>query len=221
MKANNPLRGKLFSQKGIKGKDVVLPKEFDLKENKTLLKQVVRVYEDRSHIGEARVKTRGEIVRTKKKWYKQKGTGGARHAARSAPIFVGGGVAHGPKGVSRTLTLPKKMKSLALKQAISFIFANEKAVLVTNLGKISKTAQAAKMIDILKKKLELKNTSKVLVILDKKSYENSRFFKNITNVEVVFFDVISAYKLLSSGFVFAEDSVFVKKTTKKKAIKKS
>lgn len=221
MKKNNPLRGKLYSQKGIKGKDVVLPKIYNRKENKTLLKQVVRVYEDRSHTGEARVKTRGEIVRTKKKWYKQKGTGGARHAARSAPIFVGGGVAHGPKGVSRTLTLPKKMKSLALKQAISFVFTNEKAVLVTSLGKVSKTAQAANMISVLKKKLELKKTSKILVVLGKESYENSRFFKNIKNVQIVCFDVVSAYKLLSSGLVFMEGSVFAKEITKKKAVKKS
>ncbi|MBL7036391.1 50S ribosomal protein L4 [Candidatus Microgenomates bacterium] len=212
MKTNNPLRGKLYTQKAVQGKDVVLPGEFDLKENKSLMSQAVRVYEDRSHTGEALVKTRGEVVRTKKKWYKQKGTGGARHAARSAPIFVGGGVAHGPKGISKTLHLPKKMKSAALVQAISYIFSNEKAVLVTDLGNVSKTSQAAKMVGQLKNKLELKSTSKVLVVLGKDSYENSRFFKNIENVEVICFDVVSAYKLLFSGFVLMEEGVFTKKS---------
>jgi len=78
-----------------------LPKGFDLKKAEKLLVQIVRVFEDRTHFGLNKVKTRSEVNKTRKKLYKQKGTGGARHGAKSAHIFVGGGVAHGPKGEKR------------------------------------------------------------------------------------------------------------------------
>ena len=90
------LKTKTYSLKGTKLKETSLPKEFGQKENLPLLAQAVRVYEERSHIGFAKTKTRAEVNRTTKKVYKQKGTGGARHGARSAPIYVGGGTAHGP-----------------------------------------------------------------------------------------------------------------------------
>ena len=92
-----------FSAKGIKQAEVSLPKQFAEKENLSLLSQAIHIYRDRAHIGLAKTKTRGEVARTTKKWYRQKGTGGARHGARSAPIFVGGGTAHGPKLARREL----------------------------------------------------------------------------------------------------------------------
>ncbi len=67
----------------------------------------------------ARTKTRGEINLTTAKWYRQKGTGRARHGARSAPIFVGGSKAHGPRGERRCVKLPKKMRRKALQSALS------------------------------------------------------------------------------------------------------
>ena len=92
------MKTKLYTVKGeVKG-DINLPKEYNLKTSNSLLLQAVRVFEDRTHFGLARVKTRSEVNKTRKKLYKQKGTGGARHGAKSAHIFVGGGVAHGPKG---------------------------------------------------------------------------------------------------------------------------
>jgi large subunit ribosomal protein L4 len=65
----------------------------------SLLAQAVRVYLSNQRQGTSKVKTRADINRTKKKWYKQKGTGGARHGARTPSIFVGGAVAHGPTGL--------------------------------------------------------------------------------------------------------------------------
>lgn len=204
----------IYSRKGVKGNEVSLPKHFVSKLNVPLLAQAVRVYEDRSHTGLALVKTRAQVVRTKKKWYKQKGTGGARHGAKSAPIFVGGGVAHGPKGVSRVLKLPNKMKKTALICAISQLFSNEKAVLVNGLGKVAKTSDAAKIVLSLKKTLTLKKDSKVLVVLGSDNYKNNRFYKNIKNVEVVSLKALNAYKLLSSGFVLFESEIFNKKSKK-------
>src|SRR3972149_10697830 len=99
-----------YSTKGTKLAAVTLPKDWEEKMNLALLSQVMHVYQDRLHIGLAKAKTRGEVNRTTKKWYAQKHTGGARHGARSAPIFVGGGVAHGPRPLRRELNLSDRMR---------------------------------------------------------------------------------------------------------------
>jgi large subunit ribosomal protein L4 len=84
-----------------------------------LLHRCVKWQLSRRQAGTHKTKQRSEIARTKKKMYKQKGTGGARHGARSAPIFVGGGVAHGPRVRSHATELPKKVRALALRHALS------------------------------------------------------------------------------------------------------
>lgn len=84
-----------------------------------ILQRAVKWQLSRRQAGTHKTKERGEINRTKKKAYRQKGTGGARHGARSAPIFVGGGVAHGPRVRSHATDLPKKVRALALKHALS------------------------------------------------------------------------------------------------------
>lgn len=89
------------------------------KPNDSLLAQALRIYETNSHQGGSRVKTRGEVAGSTRKIYRQKGTGRARHGARYAPIFVGGGVAHGPTGLrAKNLNLPKKMRRHALRVAL-------------------------------------------------------------------------------------------------------
>jgi len=71
---------------------------FNLEVSPALLTQAIYVYQENTHIGTSKVKTRGEVDLTKKKVYKQKGTGNARHGSKSAPIYVGGGVVFGPRG---------------------------------------------------------------------------------------------------------------------------
>lgn len=94
---------------------VLDPKVFNLDVSPALINQVIHIYQDRSHQDTHKVKTRGEVNRTTKKVYKQKGTGNARHGARSAPIYVGGGVSHGPDGIqARNLKVNKKMAAKAL-----------------------------------------------------------------------------------------------------------
>ena len=91
---------------GKKAGTVRVPKKiFGSKVNKPLLAQAVRVYLASRRKGSASTKTRGEISMTTAKWYRQKGTGRARHGAKSAPIFVHGGVAHGPKPRDFSLSL--------------------------------------------------------------------------------------------------------------------
>ena len=84
-----------------------------------ILHRVVRWQRARAQSGTHKVKTRSEVKYSKKKIYRQKGTGGARHGARSAPIFRGGGVYKGPQPRSHAFDLPKKVRALGLKHALS------------------------------------------------------------------------------------------------------
>ena len=84
-----------------------------------LLHRTVRWQLAKRQAGTHKTQTRSEVSVTTKKFIRQKGSGGARHGSRNAPIFVGGGVAHGPKVRSHAHSLPKKIRKLALAHAIS------------------------------------------------------------------------------------------------------
>ncbi len=86
-----------------------------------------------ARLGTHDTKSRGEVNRTKAKWYRQKGTGRARHGSRNAPIFVGGGVAHGPHPRKYTKRMPRKMRRLALRSALSVKAAEERIIVLDNL----------------------------------------------------------------------------------------
>ena len=92
---------------------------FGLEPRADLIQRVVVWQLAKRRAGTHKVLTRGEINRTKMKVYKQKGTGQARHGARSAPLFVGGAKAMGPVQQSHEFDLPKKVRALGLKHALS------------------------------------------------------------------------------------------------------
>ncbi len=92
---------------------------YGLEPRKDLLQRVVVWQLAKRRAGTHKVLTRGEINRTKKKLYKQQGTGQARHGARSAPLFVGGAKAMGPVQHSHEFSLPKKVRALGLRHALS------------------------------------------------------------------------------------------------------
>jgi len=200
------MKAKVYTLKGESKTDFTLPKEYKKVSAVSLLTQVVRVYEDRTHFGLSRVKTRSEVNISKKKIYKQKGTGGARHGAKSAHIFVGGGVVHGPTGMKRNLYLPIKMKKKALTIALSDKFENKKAIIVEGLAKIEKTSQASRAIIALRKISEVK--SKVLVVIANENAKIFRFFKNIKNVETIKFADLNAFLVLKKSLVLIDSKVF-------------
>jgi large subunit ribosomal protein L4 len=102
---------------------------------------MVRYQQLKAMAGTHKVKHRSEIALTKKKSIKQKGSGGARHGARSAPQFRGGGRAFGPEPRSHAIELPKKVRALALKHALSSkAKAGELAIVDTVAGKEAKTS---------------------------------------------------------------------------------
>ncbi len=121
---------------------------FGLEPRQDLIQRVVVWQLAKRRAGTHQILTRGEVNRTKKKMYKQKGTGQARHGARSAPLFVGGAKAMGPVNHSHEFDLPKKVKALGLKHALS---AKAKAgsivVLDEAKSKEIKTGALAKQFD--------------------------------------------------------------------------
>jgi large subunit ribosomal protein L4 len=84
-------------------------------------------------LGTHDTKTRSEVNRTKAKWFRQKGTGRARHGSRNAPIFVGGGISHGPTPRSYTQHMPRKMRRLALRSALSAKAAQARIIVLDAL----------------------------------------------------------------------------------------
>jgi large subunit ribosomal protein L4 len=103
---------------------------FGLEPRPDLIQRVVVWQLAKRRAGTHKTKTRGEVNRTTKKWYKQKGTGNARHGARSAPQFVGGGKAMAPVVRSHEFDLPKKVRALGLKHALSSKAKNSKIIVV-------------------------------------------------------------------------------------------
>lgn len=95
------------------------PVVFEAKINRGLMHQALVRQLANARQGTHKAKTRGEINRTTAKWYRQKGTGRARHGSRRAPIFVGGGVAHGPRPRDYTKDMPRKMRRAALRSALT------------------------------------------------------------------------------------------------------
>lgn len=106
---------------------------FGIEPNVSLMHQALVRQLANARQGTHSTKSRGQVSRTKAKWYRQKGTGRARHGSRNAPIFVGGGVAHGPKPRDYSLRMPRKMRRLALKSALSAKLAAERVVLLDKI----------------------------------------------------------------------------------------
>ena len=118
---------------------------FGLEPRQDLIQRVVVWQLAKRRAGTHQILTRGEVNRTKKKMYKQKGTGQARHGARSAPLFVGGAKAMGPVNHSHEFDLPKKVKALGLKHALSSK-ARDGAIVVLDEAK-SKEAKTKTLAD--------------------------------------------------------------------------
>lgn len=100
--------------------------------------------------GSHKTRSRSEIRMTGAKWYRQKGTGRARHGAQSAPIFVGGGLAHGPKPRDYSKKMPKKMRRGAIRSALSVLRRDDQLIIVDQLDMDApKTKTMLQMIEAL------------------------------------------------------------------------
>ncbi|CAN5270220.1 hypothetical protein BH10PAT2_BH10PAT2_3390 [soil metagenome] len=173
--------------------------------NPELIAQAVRVYQSNQRQGSSKVLTRSEVARTKKKWFKQKGTGNARHGARTPNIFVGGGVAHGPTGEQNwSLKLSASMRKAAL---ISSLSAQVNNITVTDdLNQLDgKTSSAQKML--LKM---LPDSAHILVVVEVVEPMLARSLRNLANVFVITADRLTTYDIVSAdGIVMTKNAVKV------------
>jgi large subunit ribosomal protein L4 len=128
-----------------------------------------------ARLGTAHTKTRGEVALTTAKWYRQKGTGRARHGARSAPTFVGGGRSHGPRNERNyKQDMPKKMRRKALRCALSALLRDNQIVVVDDLVlSDNKTRVAEQTLNA------VAGTSNALVLLTPEQKEMAQAFRNL------------------------------------------
>jgi large subunit ribosomal protein L4 len=208
------LKAQVISAKGIKTGTISLPAFSEDKPNLVLLSQAIRVYEDRSHPGLSKVKTRAEVNRTKKKWYRQKGTGGARHGAKSAPIFVGGGVAHGPKGIKRRLVLPVNIARKALRTAVSLKVTSGELFVVSGVASIKKTKDASDLLQKVGKNLG-RQIKRAVFAISPENIEAKRAILNLEGVSVANFFDLNARSVYMGGVVLLDkDALSVKRPQK-------
>lgn len=182
---------------GIKAEKTSLPaKIFGVKINPLLMAQAVKIYLSNQRKARAHAQTRSEVNRTKAKWFRQKGTGRARHGSRSAPIFVGGGKAHGPTGTQNYhQDLPKKMIKNALFSALSTKAKDKEIIVLVDLAKAKKTKELAKIVaHLMKTKKE-----KLLLILPQKAPLSARVAKNIRNLDLTNACSLNTYAILRAN----------------------
>ena len=192
----------------IEGKEVdkidLHDKIFMSKPNKDLIKSIINWQTNHLKIRTAKTKQRNEIKGSTAKIYAQKGTGGARHSSRKAPIFVGGGIAHGPKGaVYRIKKINKKVKKLGLLQLLSHKKKQNEVFVVEDFkNEIKKT----KIFNNFLLKNKLVNA---LIISDKQSTNKiKKSSRNITNIKIIDQIGTNVYDLLKyKNVIFTSTSV--------------
>ena len=183
----------------------VLDKIFSAKINSKLVSSVLYKTNANYKGRHAKTKQQNEVSGPTSKIYAQKGTGGARHASRKAPIFVGGGIAHGPKGelAYKKRKLNKNEKKLSIASLITEKNNNKNLLILNDFNSvIKKTKEMSAIIN----KLEITNS---LIILDKASKEKiEKSARNIPNVKVTDVNHFSSYDIIKfKKVVFTESSV--------------
>ena len=190
---------------GKKGSIEVLDKIFSAKINKRLVGSVLYKTNANYKGRHAKTKQQNEVSGPTSKIYAQKGTGNARHASKKAPIFVGGGVAHGPKGElaykKRKLNKSEKKNSIA-----SLISEKIKDKNLLIFDDFSSEIKKTKEMNIIIQKFNLSNS---LIILDKSSKEKiEKSIRNIPNIKVTDVNHFSAFDIVKfQKIVFTESSV--------------
>ena len=190
---------------GKKASIEVLDKIFSAKINKKLVSNVIYKTNANYKGRKAKTKQKNEIIGSTAKIYAQKGTGNARHASRKAPIFVGGGVAHGPKGETKykTRKLNKSEKKLSIASLIS---EKNKAKNLIVFNDFSKEIKKTKEMNTLLNKFQAKNS---LIILDKNSKDKIiKSARNIATIKVTDINHFSAFDIIKfKKIIFTETAI--------------
>ncbi len=193
----------LLSIDGTKSDSIeISDKLVKLKVNHKLIKFVIDWQLNHAKPRKAKTKQRNEIKGSTKKIVPQKGGGGARHASKKAPLFVGGGVAHGPKGAAyKVKKINKKVRKLALAQTFSKKNSDKKLHFLADVKKeIKKTKDFNKF-------LEKNKLANVLIISDTNSMKNiNKSARNIKNVKLIKEDGANIYDLFKYNNVIMTSS---------------
>lgn len=224
----------ILNTKGEKTGTMKLPSNiFGVEAKPQLIAQVIRVYLANQRTARPRIKTRGEVRGSRRKIWRQKGTGRARHSDRYAPIFVGGGVAHGPKGIVKRLKIPKKMKKRALFGVLSQKVREKKFLIVEGLSRFeAKTKKMAALIGKMsgflaeagnnqkakpktkgkkgrvEKKKAKRFKAKALLVLKTDQKNAFRSAGNLEQTEVAYFNQLNSYQVLNNDLViFSKEAV--------------
>jgi len=188
------------------GKSLELSEKiFSASINKKLMSHILYSLNGNAKLRLAKTKQKNEIKGSTSKIYAQKGTGNARHASRKAPLFVGGGIAHGQKGGGnyKVRKLNKREKKLSVVSILSKRMKDKNLFVFDDFEKkISKTKEFFNIL----KKFEIKNG---LIVVDTKSKDNiEKASKNIPNIKIIMPESLNLYQILKyEKIIFTTSSV--------------
>ncbi|RLC68186.1 MAG: 50S ribosomal protein L4 [Chloroflexi bacterium] len=187
----------LYNMKGEEVGQVELrPDIFEATIHVPLMHQAFVRQRANARLGSHSTQTRSEVNRTKAKWYRQKGTGRARHGSRNANLFVGGGVAHGPKPRKYTKKMPRKMRRAAVRSALSVKAKDNQIVVLDALEMdVPKTREMAAVLE----KLGLDQS--VLVLLPERNESVEKSARNLPHVKTLRASYLNIRDLLGYDYV--------------------
>src|SRR3989338_2201054 len=204
-----PVVGIDVTQKGT----ISLPASiFSVTASEQLIAQSVRVYQANQRQGGAKVKTRGDVAGSRRKIWRQKGTGRARHGDRYAPIFVGGGIAHGPVPRDFSLSMSKKMRRKALSAVLTNFLHEDKIIVIDGLDTLKpKTLTLMGTLAKIGWPVRHKKVShSVLIATPSKSESVVRSGRNIQGLSIREANLLTLTELLKQNqLVLMKDAVAV------------
>lgn len=194
------LKISIINQKGeVTGEKVITAAIFAVESSPVLISREVKSFLANQRKARAKAKTRSEVVGSGAKIWRQKGTGRARHGDRQAPIFVGGGVAHGPTGKQNYKQKPnKKMGQKAIFSILSEKLREKKLFLLDDIP-FKKTKEAHLFLQEVRKTL---NTKEKITFLLADNEGLKRYLNNLTDIFVLGVKSLNPYSLLKTDFLF-------------------
>lgn len=209
------IQSKIYDKKGAVAGEITLPeKVFGAKWRSDLVHQVVQSMRSNKRAGTADTKDRGEVRGGGKKPWKQKGTGQARHGSTRSPIWVGGGVTHGPlsdKNYKRKISA--KMRAQALFSVLSKKLKDGEIIFIDTLATDSiKTKDAVKVVQNIAKvsgwkTVDASKKPRVLTALFGRSDKTEKSFRNIPALEIVFVKNLNPFDVLNYKYLLIENPV--------------